>query len=516
VNASGAERREDSSRRRFVFKLAGNVLGLGQNLVVSAVVPRGLGPVVYGNYAFLTTFFSQLMSFVETGAQAFFFVRVSQKPDDAALVRFYHGFVGLIFLVMAAFVGLVYAGGVNGWMWPHLAADQVLAVMLVVFSTWSVTSLGQLVDAHGWTVKGEVARLWERAARVLVILLIYGLGWIRFRTYIFYLLAMNVLLAYLWRRVLTRGGVAIPPRAGLTAGQVSSYAGDLWRFSSPMILYNLVAALTMAFDRWMLQRSGALQQGYFGLASQVGGLGFLFMGALAPIILRDFSKHVGEENVEGVKNRFRRYGPFLYCMASLVACFLCVHADGLVSVFGGKEYAGAAPALALMALYSVHQTYGHLAYSVFMAMGKTRAYCRLGFAPLLVGVVVTWFLIGPAAWGGGDGGATGLAVKFILTQFIAVNVNVWAVSGYLGLSFTKILGHQVVVAALWFALGWTCRVAAAGAGFDGLTGMVASSVLYGAGAAVSIVCVPQLLGWSRRDMKTEWERVRNVPSGFAT
>jgi O-antigen/teichoic acid export membrane protein len=54
----------DSLHRRYFFKLATGFVGLGLSLVTQAIIPRGLGPRAYGDFAFLSNFFTQVVAFL--------------------------------------------------------------------------------------------------------------------------------------------------------------------------------------------------------------------------------------------------------------------------------------------------------------------------------------------------------------------------------------------------------------------------------------------------------------------
>ena len=45
-----------SLKKRYGFKLLGNLIGLPLNFAVQMLVPRALGPKYYGDYNFLTNF----------------------------------------------------------------------------------------------------------------------------------------------------------------------------------------------------------------------------------------------------------------------------------------------------------------------------------------------------------------------------------------------------------------------------------------------------------------------------
>ena len=134
---------------------------------------------------------------------------------------------------------------------------------------------------------------------------------------------------------------------------------------------------------------------------------------------------------------FRRYIPMLYSIAAYFSCFIAMQADKVIYIFGGSKYKEASIAVAIMAFFPIHQTYGQLSGSVFYATGQTSLYRNIGVTSMLIGLPVTYFLIAPGDKWGINAGATGLAIKMVLLQFIAINVQLYFNSKYLKFSFKR-------------------------------------------------------------------------------
>jgi hypothetical protein len=79
-----------------------------------------------------------------------------------------------------------------------------------------------------------------------------------------------------------------------------------------------------------------------------------------------------------------------------------------------------------MTFYPIHQTYGQLSSSIFYATGQTKLYSNIGIITILAGLPVTYLLIAPADKMGLNAGATGLAIKMVLLNFISVNIQVFS------------------------------------------------------------------------------------------
>src|SRR3990167_5814650 len=88
--------KQDSLKKRYIYKLFANFFGLGISFITQAVILRGLGPKAYGDFNFLTNFFTQFVGFIDMGTSTAFYTKLSQRPKEASLVSFYQYFIGII------------------------------------------------------------------------------------------------------------------------------------------------------------------------------------------------------------------------------------------------------------------------------------------------------------------------------------------------------------------------------------------------------------------------------------
>jgi O-antigen/teichoic acid export membrane protein len=231
----------------------------------------------------------------------------------------------------------------------------------------------------------------------------------------------------------------------ISKDQVFAYGRELYQYSHPLFVYALVGLVVGVLDRWLLQVfSGSVQQGFYGLSYQIGAICFLFTSAMTPLITREFSIAYVKQDLTQMAHLFRRYIPLLYGVAAFFSCFIAIQAESVAYIFGGAKYHDAALPIAIMSFYPIHQTYGQLSGSVFYATAQTRLYRNIGITFMIIGLPVTYFLIAPINMVGLNAGSTGLAIKMVLIQFVAVNVQLYFNSRFLKLSFWKYFTHQLV------------------------------------------------------------------------
>ena len=160
--------------RRYAFKLLANVASVPVYLAMEALLPRALGPRMYGHYSFATNLFQQLSGFLDMGTSTCFYNALSRRQNETGLVGFYLRvslLVALISLLAALCmlippVGEVLMPDVPLWLAP-LAA-------LWAFLTWWGRVLRSMNDAVGATVSSEMVRT---VVSLLAVVLLGALFW---------------------------------------------------------------------------------------------------------------------------------------------------------------------------------------------------------------------------------------------------------------------------------------------------------------------------------------------------
>jgi O-antigen/teichoic acid export membrane protein len=447
--------KEDSLKKRYLFKLSTNVVGLAIGMVTQAIIPRGLGPKAYGDFHFLTNFFNQIVGFFDMGTSIGFYTKLSQRPKEFGLVSFYLYFTGIVSVAIMGLVVIIHMSQVFPEVFPNQKTQYIYMATGFGILTWVVMIFNKMVDAYGLTVSGELVRIFQKILGIVIILMLFIFHQLNL-THLFYyhyLILFFLCGAFIW--VMANNKYSMKQDWTMTLVKIKGYFKEFYHYSHPLFVYALVGLIAGILDRWLLQHyAGSVQQGFFGLSYQIGALCFLFTSAMTPLITREFSIAFGNKDIDQMAILFRRYIPMLYSIAAYFSCFIAMQANKVIYIFGGDKYKEAVLAVTIMAFFPIHQTYGQLSGSVFYATGQTGLYRNIGIIFMLIGLPVTYFLIASREQWGLNTGATGLAIKMVSLQLIAVNVQLYFNSRLLKLSFWKYLGHQI------FCVGCLITIAA--------------------------------------------------------
>lgn len=485
-----------SLRRQYFAKLGSNALGLLASLLTLTFVPRELGPAGYGRYEFLFNFFQQARNLLDTGSSAYFFTRLSQRPTDIGLLRFYRLYIVLAGTIIFALALLLSTTPWSADLWPGERGIVIGMAALLTISLWWLDTARKMSDAYHLTVRAEV--LYSTSRIVAALLLLATINWFGLTTegYFAFLIISAVASALLLERLgaIYRLNLDLPVYG-------DGHLRGCWAYTHPLLTYSLVGACAGIADRWILQTwAGATEQGYFGLAYQVGAVCFIFTSAIAQLLSREFAVAWDVGDLARLRELFSRLVPALYAVAAYFCVFVSVNARDVAWLAAGTAFEGADTVLSIAALYPLHQTYGQLTGSLFYAIGDTRTYRNIGIAGLLAGLPIIWLLIAPASQGGLGLGATGLALKMVALQLLVVNANLYANARTLSMPFLPLFAHQFWAPAIFLLCALIAGRVANMLTDERLLNFFVSGALYTGLAIFTIGALPAIAGLNRTDL----------------
>ncbi len=503
---------EESFKKRYAFKLLTQLVGFVIGLITQAVVPRALGPRAYGDFNFLTSFFSQFVGFFDMGTSICFYTKLSAKRDDGALVGFYSILVVVVSVITLVFVVSSHGFNLYSVFWPDQHVLYIYLAAAWALFVWIVSLLTMMGDAYGLTVAAEKARMLQRLLGMLLLLLLFILDQLHLTQFFLYHYTVLCFLAITYIHIYKANGYSLGNQwISSSRNKFKVHFREFYLYSHPLFVVSALALISGIFDRWILQTAaGSIQQGFYSLSYQIGAMCFLFTGAIAPLLLREFSIAHASKDVEKMSVLFKSHFPVLYSLSAFFSCFVAVQADKVIHLFGGNSYKGAIAAVAIMAFYPIHQTYGQLTASLFYATGQTALYRNIGIFFLVLSLPLTYFLIAPHDKWGLNAGATGLAIKMVVVNVMTVNVQLYFNTKLLNLNFWRYIGHQIVnVAALLIAAIISVVLLDHVLFSDGsiITNFTLSGCIYVVLVSVMILLYPPVFGLTRADVAVALKRI---------
>lgn len=472
------------------------------------MVPRALGAAAYGNYSFLSAFFGSVLAFADSGSSLAYYNKLSQRPAEAGLSAFYARFAAVIFLMLGVLIAVAFTSGAAPHLWPNLSGRLIVLAALMVFGNWLIAVASKAVDANALTGFGEAAALLVRLLLVSLAAVFFVLHLLSIQSFLALQTVFNFFLVAALVAVLARRGHASAFVQRLGADEARRYGGEFWEYCHPILTVSFAVLAADVLDRWLLQRlAGPAQQGFLGLGLQVGAVVFIFGGATASLLTREFAQAHYEQDLDRLRTQFMRYLPRAYAVTAYFGMFLAVQAPAIVRIFGGEQFAMAAPATAILCLYPLHQVYGQFGNSLLYATGRTKTVRSTSIAGLALGLLLTVFFLTPRENGGLGLGAVGIAAKMVLHQVIGVNVILWLNTRYLGVSYRSLLAAQVTTP---IAFGVCAVLASVSVGMLEISPVMAfllSGVFYSLLASGLAWRRPSTIGFNRADMTQFLQRL---------
>lgn len=498
----------DSLKKRYLFKLLSNIVGAAISLVIEAIILRGLGPRAYGNFSFLSSFFSQFVNFLDMGTSTGFYTKLSQRQKDFGLVSFYISYTGLVSFLVLIFVVSVRLTGIHVFLLPgqHIFYIYLAAVWGIL--TWLIQILNNMADAYGVTVSTELTKILQKGVGLTLILALFLTNQLNLTHFFYYQYCILIFLACAFIWVMECKGHSLLRNWLLSWNKIKTYTREFYDYCHPLFFMALVGLFIGFIDRWMLQMfGGSLEQGFFGLSQKVGAACFLFTGAMTQLIMREFAIAFNKNDIHEMARLYRRYIPMLYTISAYFACFIAVQAREVTYIMGGKNFHHATYAVMIMAIYPIHQVYGQLTSTVFFAAGQTGLYRNISIIFWVIGLPLSYFLLAPQDKMGLDAGALGMAIKMVGIQFIAVNIQLYFNARLLGLRYWRYFGHQVVSMGALLTLALLARLVTGHVLkiFDSnsiIISFVSSGMVYSALAAGLLIVFPIVFGLNRNDLNS--------------
>ncbi len=442
-------------RMRYLSKLIASMISMVISLVIASLVPRALGPEAFGNFEFLTSFYTRLMNFFNMGSLTAFYVKLSQRQQEFSLVMFYFIICIITFIFMFVFSAGVHLLNLSTFLLPDQVQFYIYlgTTMACLSLLYQVTT--RMADAYGLTVKAEKLRISQRVIGLSIIIVLFMSNKLNLTTLFLYHYTISIFLFIVLIWLFIRNVYFPYKEWRLSFFQIKRYTREFFDYCHPLFAYSLFALVAGIFDRLLLQNyGGSIEQGFFGLGFRIATVCFLFSSSMSLLIQREFAIAFDKKDLEEMARLFRRYIPLMYAVVTYFACFVSIQAEKVTLIFAGEEYRSAAMVVSIIALHSIHQTYGQLGGSVFMATGQTILVRNIGIIARLFGIPVTYFALAPAELFGLGAGAIGLAVKFVLYQFIVVNVELFYNARLLNLKYFRYVGHQLGCFACLISLAY--------------------------------------------------------------
>lgn len=479
--------------------------------IITIIVPRSLGPSNYGDFSFLNHFFSKVFGFFSFGSLLAFFTKLSQRPTEHKMVRFYVYFLFFVLFSSGLFLSIVYITNYDDLLLNDIKYQIVALSFAYSFLLYIVGIVRQVNDAYGFTVMSEKFFMLQKLLSLGIILILYFYDQLNIVYYFLHLIFVLSFLLIVWVYYLDRQEVKpFVKKNRLDKLSFKNYISEFYKYSHPLFVLGAVSLLIAIAERWLLQYfGGSEQQGFYSFSFAITAIIFLFSGALAPLFTRDFSIAWKDKDYPHMRYLFHRFIPPLIALASFFSFFIAANGKEIGIILGGESYADAGLSLAIMSLYPIHQTYGQLCGSIFYASGKTGLMRNISVPMNIIGFLLAIFLLLPSKYGGINLGSLGLVYKMVFIQVLVVNFYLYHCTKILGISFFEAVKSQIVIMACFSGLAFLSSMINTSIFSNTLVSLIVNGFIYTISAIVLIGLFPKMIiSSSRKELLMLMQKVR--------
>ena len=506
-----------SIRARFFFTLIANILRFALSFLSGMFVARAFGPGDFGNFNFLLTSFLTITSLLDMGTSSAFYTFISRRKRGKDFYIYYTVWVALQFIVALLLATVLLPEFLREKIWLGHGTG---IVVLSLFASFSMNQLWQVAGQAGESIR-ETVKVQGLNVGLSAVYLLAVLMAIRLKALTpanLFVITAVIYIAFSALLVRRLKSLLVEPHA--VKESLRSVFEEFKAYCYPFVLYVWVGFLYTFADNWLLQRfGGAQEQGFYQI-----GYRFTFLSSIATAsMLQVFWKETAEAMERGdhtaVGDLFRKVSRLLYFISAVLSCFLIPFSRDILLWLVGPSYEKAWQALSIMLLFPLIQAVGQVASAVLLAGGHTAIYRNLGVAYMFLSIPAAYFVFAPraGAYFGIPGlglGATGLALKLVVLNYIFTNIMVYITSRLNGWKFD--FRYQPVVLVLLVPAAFVSKSAAAwllSAVLETVsipTLLTAAAFLYLALAGAVVYGLPTLTGFERKDMRAFFERAKSL------
>jgi O-antigen/teichoic acid export membrane protein len=248
--------------------------------------------------------------------------------------------------------------------------------------------------------------------------------------------------------------------------------------------------------------SGLDEVGYYGASLQIGGLGFVVTSAMIPIINREFAYHQGTNDTRQIRYLFNKYIPMFFSLSALISIYVAFQADNIIGLFLDDRYASAYIPLILLSFFFIYLSYTRIIETILLSFQKTQKYRDIGLIYNILGVALTFLFVFLF-----ELGATGLAIKMLLTQFIGSSIILYFSAKVIDINARSIFKQQAISICMLLLIGYLATLLTPQLKFY-LLNLLTYGVIYLALIILTTYFYPNLFSFTRRDIDAQILKIK--------
>jgi O-antigen/teichoic acid export membrane protein len=439
--------------RRIIFSAGANLVRGALSFITSVLLARWLGPVSFGDMAFLLGTFLGVRLFLDLGTSSAFFTFLSQQRRSWSFIKYFSVWLAIQFLIPLIIIVILFPERWIENFWLDSQRSLVACAFIAVFAQSTLWPIAQsLAESARKTVFVQTIGAITAALHLFAVTVFFGAGVLSLYAIFIAIFMEYIVVFYLVIRnyhLEDSSDVQAEPEPGMA---------DYVKYCMPLVPLLIFGAFQEVIDRWLLQRyGGSISQGYFAFSYQIAGMAVLFISAIGRIFWKEIAEIFHRGDHTQLADLFKKVLRITRLIAGVVAGFIAIYAPEIISITAGSAYKGAQLTMSILAIYVAYMAVGQIYSILLMATEKVKIVSYMSVFLSFVSASLAYALLA-TEFGRSIGfanAAENIAIKMLIVELVAsiiyslVVYQIWAIS----FSF----GAQLFTVAFGLAIAWLSR-----------------------------------------------------------
>ncbi|MBL52012.1 MAG: hypothetical protein CMG57_08660 [Candidatus Marinimicrobia bacterium] len=400
--------------------------------------------------------------------------------------------------------------------WSSYHLDIVIPILLFVISKELFSAFDDYGHAKSLTIPIQRIKLIAMVIQVIGIFYLYINNILRIHTFCLLLINIHLLFiisSYFIFRLNKVVSQKPPANERRSFRNITSY---FFKFSHPLIFLALLSSFSMFFERWLLQNvSGSVDQGYFHFSFRLSGIILLFNMAIIPIMQKELVLLESKNDYVSLAEKYQSFLLIFYSITTFLVLLLLFNLQTIIDILLNKHYNSAYNIIFIMILSTLFRCIGQFQSMLLICLNKTSILRNVGFFNLIIGLLLTTFLLSHSESSffiGLSLGAKGLALKYLAMEILLVTIIFYKITKILDIKsgfLIRIVIIMITLLILIILASFVANKALSLFNYESNLGYsIISSVIFFSSTISVLFFSPSIFGISKIDLEETFSNLK--------
>ncbi len=447
--------KQETFSHRYIVKIISSLLIALLNVVVQLLLPRIFSIEEYGYYSYNLNVFTSVVTVFNLSTSDALISKFSKKNEENGYVIFYLCFFSIVSLLLNIGICLLFP---TRFIQSSFAGQTFCIILLGLNAAIIRKLLTDMVSVFDAMALTRLPAFWQIVQKILItVCVIVGyfagiLNLIKFYilqiTTIFF---VSIVLLFLFHSLHKRQYKICVKKLN------REYISEFFIFCRPLVFANFFAQIIIIVKNWaLIHWGGVASSALFGAAWQLNIIISYIFSPYAELMKREFAVIHNDEYA--LRYRLNQSLKIMAWAISYFCIFIAVNASDVLTILFGDKYSNAIFVTQLIMLYTVYQAWGQILGSFMISLEKTKVSSLISIITNIVSLLLLYLLQCPnIIWKNGLG-LNGMALGYVIVNFLSVTLMLLYISKIIRLEFFKIFVIPLLSITVCFIFTYILRI----------------------------------------------------------